>query len=209
MKSVLLSIKPEYCEFIASGRKTLEVRKNRPKIPVPFKCYIYCTKQYYRKGDGYFQGKYCGKVIGEFICDRIDKFTAEFTDGECYEDIRYCYRDERDEEQEMIVVSNEWSNPNSCWLCKESCLSFDDFRKYIGANFHYIPFYAWHITDLVIYDKPKDLDEFEKPCSHDCKNCKYWHLGSPTDYEPLGCIWEWEDFVIKHPPQSWRYVEEE
>mgnify|MGYP000588302884 FL=1 len=71
MKSVILSIKPKYCELIASGKKTIEVRKTRPKIETPFKCYVYCTKEYYRKGNGYFQGKYCGKVIGEFVCDEI------------------------------------------------------------------------------------------------------------------------------------------
>lgn len=44
MKSVLISIKPQYCELIASGKKTVEVRKRRPKLQTPFKCYIYCTK---------------------------------------------------------------------------------------------------------------------------------------------------------------------
>lgn len=44
MKAVLLSIRPKWCELIASGKKTIEMRKTRPKIPVPFKCYIYCTK---------------------------------------------------------------------------------------------------------------------------------------------------------------------
>ncbi len=139
---------------------TAELRKTRPKIETPFKCYIYCTKEFYRKGNGYFQGKYCGKVIGEFVCDDISKFTAEFTDGKTYEDIRYCYLNEYEEEEEMIVVSNEWNNPNDSWICKESCLSFDDFKKYIGENFHDIPFYGWHISDLKIYDEPKELSEF-------------------------------------------------
>ena len=44
MKSVLISIKPKWCELIANGKKTVEVRKSRPKIETPFKCYIYCTK---------------------------------------------------------------------------------------------------------------------------------------------------------------------
>ena len=82
MKSVLISIKPKYCELIASGQKTMEVRKTRPKIETPFKCYIYCTKDFYRKGDGYFQGKYCGKVIGEFVCDKIDKIVHAGTSND-------------------------------------------------------------------------------------------------------------------------------
>ena len=78
MKSVLISTKPKWCELIANGKKTVEVRKTKPKLNVPFKCYIYCTDA---KGQAFFtkgeNGNYAptrmgnGKVIGEFICDRI------------------------------------------------------------------------------------------------------------------------------------------
>lgn len=44
-KSVLISIRPKWCELIASGEKTIEVRKTRPKLETPFKCYIYCTAE--------------------------------------------------------------------------------------------------------------------------------------------------------------------
>ena len=80
-KAVLISIRPKWCELIASGKKTIEVRKTAPKIDTPFKCYIYCTKEgrgvgeipyrhFYQAPDGprHFMG---GTVIGEFICDRI------------------------------------------------------------------------------------------------------------------------------------------
>ena len=84
---VLLSIKPKWCELIASGKKTVEIRKTKPKIETPFKCYIYCTKQnvpgeilltYNKKVEGRNKGfrdngdiPLAGKVIGEFICDEI------------------------------------------------------------------------------------------------------------------------------------------
>lgn len=42
-RAVMLSVHPKWCEKIASGEKTIEVRKNRPKTETPFKCYIYCT----------------------------------------------------------------------------------------------------------------------------------------------------------------------
>lgn len=61
MKAVLISIRPEWCEKIISGEKTIEVRKTRPKMNPPFKCYI-C-----KCGNG--------KVIGEFLCDEISKIT--------------------------------------------------------------------------------------------------------------------------------------
>lgn len=56
-KAVLISIHPKWCEKIISGEKTIEVRKTRPKMNPPFKCYIYeCGN---------------GKVVGEFLCDEI------------------------------------------------------------------------------------------------------------------------------------------
>lgn len=71
MKSVLISIRPEWCDLIARGEKTLEVRKTKPKIDTPFKCYIYCTKA--PKGWFWLNSpniRRDGVVIGEFICDR-------------------------------------------------------------------------------------------------------------------------------------------
>ena len=45
MKSVLIRIQPNWVEKVVSGQKTIEVRKSRPKIETPFKCYIYCTNK--------------------------------------------------------------------------------------------------------------------------------------------------------------------
>lgn len=71
MKSVLMSIKPKYCELIASGKKTIEVRKSKPKLQTPFKCYIYeCLGK--RLYNDYFDNEGCGKVIGEFVCDNVE-----------------------------------------------------------------------------------------------------------------------------------------
>ena len=76
MKSVLISIQPKWVEKIASGKKTIEVRKSKPKIETPFKCYIYATKSGDRivlKNDKVFEisKAITGKVIGEFVCDKI------------------------------------------------------------------------------------------------------------------------------------------
>lgn len=68
-KAVMLSIRPKWCEKIASGEKTIEVRKTRPKLETPFKCYIYCTQS----GVALVAWGKHGKVIGEFTCDRIDR----------------------------------------------------------------------------------------------------------------------------------------
>ena len=82
-KEVLISIQPQWCEKIASGEKTLEIRKTKPKLQTPFKCYIYCTKskdkifwqgKLYRyiddKSHNLFDKPLNGKVIGEFVCDK-------------------------------------------------------------------------------------------------------------------------------------------
>ena len=75
MKAILMSIKPEWCDKIFSGEKTIEVRKVAPKLKPPFKVYVYQTKN--RRGnkvvnevlDAVYGG---GKVIGEFVCDGVE-----------------------------------------------------------------------------------------------------------------------------------------
>lgn len=83
-KAVMMSIKPEWCVRIAIGEKTVEVRKTRPKIEPPFKCYIYETKSEseipWVDEDGHFIYKGRGAVIGEFICDDT-KSEKEFMNG--------------------------------------------------------------------------------------------------------------------------------
>ena len=211
MKSVLLSIQPKWCELIASGKKTVEIRKTKPKIETPFKCYIYCTKQnvpgeilltYNKKVEGRNKGfrdngdiPLAGKVIGEFICDFIAEFEGEFWDNKTHEDIREKYEPsdfvEYGEYEYQIIAQNGEAN----WLCKKSCLDWEELRKYIGQGIN--DFYGWHISDLVIYDKPKELREFHYPDYYKTKESVYgW-----ADEEE-------KSWQIKRPPQSWCYVEE-
>ena len=72
-RAVLISIRPEWCEKIADGEKTIEVRKTRPKLETPFRCYIYRTKG---TVPHIINGKWVkievgGTVVGEFVCDKI------------------------------------------------------------------------------------------------------------------------------------------
>ena len=67
-KAVLISIRPEWVEKIISGKKTLEVRKTRPKLETPFKCYIYCTLGGLKHPFGKVFG---GRVVGEFTCNKV------------------------------------------------------------------------------------------------------------------------------------------
>lgn len=221
-KAVLISIQPKWCELIASGKKTVEVRKTRPKLETPFKCYIYCTTTgdlcYKLKNDGKIriikntlsmvklfsrahQPPLNGKVIGEFICKNISEYEAEFhEDDDCYQDIREIFRDDDVSDDECreyrILTSNDDDNPDDCELCKKSCLTFEKIKQYIGFEAWCETFYGWHISDLVIYDKPRELSYFCKP------------VECPRGLQKEECVGCW-DCEIKRPPQSWCYVESE
>ena len=173
MKSVLISIQPKYVELIASGKKTIEVRKTVPKGNKPFKVYIYQTKKkwIYRLLEKL--GLYQGKVIGEFICDRADKQIV-FHKGIT---------------RIMILGYKE----KLFTLCKAAALSLDELHDYIdkdGKDLELV--YGWHISDLKIYDKPKELEEFKKPCPQ--VGCTCGTSGACNQY-------------LTRPPQSWCYVE--
>ena len=132
-KAVLISIRPKWCEKIASGDKTIEVRKTRPKLDTPFKCYIYCAKDGVAPGA---QKKQHGKVIGEFTCDRIYELETKARGGSYY-------------------VKSE-DQPTTNFIARQSCLALKDMHDYLRAQ----KGYGWHITDLRIYDAPRELSEF-------------------------------------------------
>ena len=217
MKSVLISIQPKYCELIANGKKTIEVRKTRPKIETPFKCYIYMSQGDLKDLGSYSEWIYKNrmKVIGEFVCDEITEYRAEFTDLQ-YSDARHkkvCQNTikwvDRDDENEETVyryeTSNEEDDTDNCKFLKDSCLTFNEVRKYIGETFFDKPFYGWHISDLKIYDKPKELSEFRPICKFDGKDaicalfCLNWKYDGGLFFE---CTRK-----VTRPPQSWCYVE--
>lgn len=186
MKAVLISIQPKWVEKIASGKKTIEVRKTRPKIDTPFKCFIYCTIGNGMKGDYLVPSNIqCGKVIGEFVCDDIDTVRV-------FNDILYC-------------VKNSQANKLA-----QMCLTIEEVKAYLGNNNGY----NWHISNLVVYDKPKELSEFWYHCKYEfdddfknCAGCDYYYCSnnpSSGREEYCGC-----DGLkrLKRAPQSWQYVE--
>lgn len=188
MKAVLLSIQPKWCELIASGRKTIEVRKTRPQIETPFKCYIYATKgllSYHIPNTGMWH--YCEgqEVIGEFVCDRIDRL--------------------------YIPISTSATPPDKEIVEKVTCLSFNELKKYADGNMF---LYGWRISDLKIYDKPKELGEFftKGECQREfCAGCKNFHRGEgwlDGSYCDEDCCIEFGIKPLTRPPQSWCYVEE-
>lgn len=188
-KCVLISIKPKYCELIANGKKTVEVRKTMPKLELPFKCYIYCTKSkneflqsrsnmfFYCENKDFIGGhgagvyqRLNGKVIGEFICDRMLRFDDYFFESSM-----------------SYEIYDEY---------KSTCLNWKEMNDYANGK---ETLYGWHITDLVIYNKPKELSEFKKPCNSN-KTCGFCDRHNPFTHL---CRNE-----VTRPPQSYMFVEE-
>jgi len=138
--AVLMSIRPKWVLKIAGGKKDVELRKTRPTIETPFKCYIYCTKGYSKVSTDsanefaiakQMVGK-CGKVIGEFVCDYIREYEPTKAWTLRGKAIHY--------------LGNALEH-------RHTALFYDEIEEYgNGATL-----YAWHISDFKIYDKPKSL----------------------------------------------------
>ena len=177
--AVMISVHPRPCGAIISGRKTIEVRKTRPKLNTPFKCYIYCTtnelltKSYYNGKIYVASNRYkeplekngnitlSGKVIGEFVCD---SFVTDRTFG------------------------------HDALFNAAACISEVEAAAYCLNS----PMYGWHISQLRIYDTPKALNEFHRPCTPACNFSE--ECGGVQDGEH--CL-----FPLQRPPQSWCYVQ--
>ena len=207
-KAVMISIRPKWCEKIVSGEKTIEVRKTRPKLETPFKVYIYCTVAGYDLNipisqerlmqdyldTGSMKSLNCphgnGKVIGEFTCDRIYRLETRSPGG-------------------SYSVAGE-DKPTTNRVARESCLGLADMHRYLQSKTGY----GWHISDLKIYDKPKELSEFSPMCMYknDDKSCQSRMIAcsyQKYDYNPDGSINLVEcGRTLERPPQSWCYVEE-
>lgn len=190
-KAVLISIRPKWCQKIADGEKTIEVRKTRPKLKTPFRCYIYCTLPKYPHEDyittehplPQFYGG--GKIIGEFVCDRIDRLVRVGVGGS-NEPARYC-----------VSCADGTVRPVD-GICENACLPREELELYLGGR----EGYGLHVSKMKLYDDPKELSEFRKACAHDwyCDSCAmYWENSGTCGNESLR---------FRRPPLSWMYVEE-
>ena len=202
MKSILISINPQWVEKILNGEKTIEIRKTKPSCELPVKVYIYCTKpkkwyhvtrhlctsdellykvedkvkmsngfEYYGCLDNYYD-ILNGKVVAEFTLKEVEDFSKwEYDFGA------------------LVRHLDLWAGTRGNYPFLIDYLK----RQKKG--------YAWHIDDLVVYDKPKELSEF-----YTLKKCNSCASG----YESSGCRYD-EDCKIPvqvtRPPQSWCYVE--
>lgn len=186
---ILASIKPYYYYLIAEGIKKIEVRKSALKnLPQDIVFYMSKDEKSFAKIPKEFQEKYrkhFGKIGMRVVCDEVEEFHEwELSPQGKFADF------ERERLENFLTAA---------------CLSEEEVVRY-RENLPYCkPLYGWHISDLKIYAKPKELNEFYRPCSYSgiCYSC--------NRFRPNGTPNEPNDFCdekITRPPQSWQYVEE-
>ncbi len=209
MKAVLISIQPKGCEKIVGGEKTIKVCKTKPSIPTPFKVYIYCTKgkpfiQKIRFGDiaishtQISKNLYNGKVIGEFICDKVTPLVPLGLRG--------------------FEVLDE--------TLKAMCLTTDDLNVYGGLKTLYgwhisqLKIYDIPKTLGEFYKVgAKSLEELEDELCSYCYETDYGkqsEVVTPNGYWACeGCFCEKayteyleQNFALTRPPRDWMYVRE-
>ena len=179
MRSILISIKPKWVAKILNGEKTIEIRKTCPEIFKHLKpyegcsidVYIYCTKSDYL---GYISNRYIGKVVAKFTLNKVEEIKLPYTKFGCSKWVG-C--------EEERTLQTQTMNEET--LLEKSCLEKDEIYGYL--NFKHSPDnvgYAWCISNLVIFDKPKELNEFIQS-----KRKNY------------------EEPQVQKAPQSWCYVE--
>ncbi len=202
MKSVIISIKPYWVFLIIAKtmgwnidkEKTVEVRKTCPKDNEWNKSVkIYCTKDkqsfnYIPKKYQPFMKKFLGKVIGEFICNKITRIAP-------------CGYDNRSIELNIVEENLKCKKLDAGFLfrCR---LSFSDIEKYANGN----EVYGWHISNLKLYEEPKDIGEFYKGGMLSYDDWLYGiyngNGGARSSYESYK-----NAFKLSKAPQSWCYVE--
>lgn len=207
MKTILMSIHPQWCEKIFKGEKTIEICKTCPEPP--FKVAVYCPKgsQYLAlvSGGGTAQLFVCcnwktaipfggeignGKVIGEFIVNEVGIIPPCTEHGGIHYPLL--------------------SRPELGELLTRACLTNDELYLYgvkkkdgcYGANSKVVPLSALHITAPKLYDKPKELYEFNKPLN--CGKCRQNGFNDMNEI----CVDCSANSMVTRAPQSWQYIQD-
>ena len=186
-RAILISIRPEWVAKILNGEKTIEIRKTAPKCDLPIDVYIYCTTD---RKYGYMHN-------GQSIRPR--SVVAKFTLGKV---TQYIAGNNMDEDHPIggdAFIKDEVLN-KAC-ITEEELL---DYTKHNDKNPYDFTFFAWHIDDLVVFSKPKELSEFKCKKYHysSCKHCP--HAVGMLCNADLRCD---EPLPITKAPLSWQYAE--
>ena len=191
MIAAMLPIHPKWCRLIASGDKYIEVRKRAPRIPTPYKAYLYCTKQKRREDalnlpisreemlrDLEINGMKCmskyanERVWAECVCDMVRPMLFRCSDPEAMA-------------THFEVIGTGLSNV--------------EIMDYLGNGKEG---YGLHLYGLKIYDRPREITEFRKICPNSlyCESCAMYNAHEETCGNAA--------LILRRPPQSWCYEEE-
>ena len=202
-----MSIKPQWVAKILNGEKTIEIRKKFPKDYVGW-VYIYCSAE---DKNGYlirnrstkkmeytyngFVASVCWlanhKVVARFWCDKVEEIKRIYPSWD------------------FKIFAWETETLSQGELEIKACLETKELRNYLAFKENG---YAIHITKLEIFDKPKEIREFEKVGSflNPTVKCPKKDKGrcnegiSPFTNQWCGC----ERAKLNRAPQSWCYIED-
>lgn len=210
MKKILISIRPKWVAKILNGEKTFEIRKTAPKCNFPCEVYVYCTKD---KNELRLFDK---EICEQFKSDRArayslveQKYYTAFIDRmsvPCNGKVVAKFTLNKVE----VIAKKHYELPyyiDEDRLCKRACLDYKELRRYLGGK----DGYAWHIDNLVIFDKPKELSDFidsDTPTYEQAKSFLEAAFGRPYCKETYKGSCEQLGYALRRPPQSWQYVEE-
>ena len=166
---ILASLKPYYYYLIGERKKTIEVRKTALKnLPQDIAFYMSKDEKSFAKIPKEFQEKY-RKHFGKVGL----KATCN---GGVF----------------MIPLGLRGFEESKETL-NAMCLTNEDLNAYGGLK----TLYGWKLSNLRIYDKPKELSEFKTGCNG-CKERDTYH-----------CYFHcYSERPLNRPPQSYMFVEE-
>lgn len=177
--AVLISIQPKWVELIAAGLKTIEVRKSVPRLQAPFKVYIYETKTPWIWTEGLLPGTEWGCMVR-----RLERARGNVVGG------FMC---------DMVSCTHPPLANLGKTITDTACLTADQLEKYSTGK----ELFFWHISDLTIYDEPRPLTNFSRPCPNGlyCEGCAMYQRRAHACGNSA--------LQIKRPPQDWMYAEDQ
>lgn len=194
MKSILISIKPQWVAKILKGEKTIEIRKTAPKCELPIDVYVYCTKtikpvsRYDWGGFTFDDLPKLGKVVAKFTLRKVEEIKFRLltkTNGYGYQRIEPTFTTQTLSFKELKASSR---------------LTIEDLMAYLNDT----DGYAWHIDDLEILDEPKELSEFYTlRCSQKKWPCNIKDVFGAEECHRICKLCK----PLAKAPRSWQYAE--
>lgn len=183
MKALLISVNPKQAAKILNGEQTVIIKKTMPKCALPIDVYVYCTK-WLKEGIlvknsslrsiGFVKGNAPKK-------DNLERLSHIRTlNGKVVVKLRIREIDKirHDPWGESFFTEKDDYRTN---VLPKACIGYDELKRYLYENeFSSGRCYAYHVSDLQIFDEPKELSDL-----------RYW-----------GCLDK-----VKQAPRTFTYVE--